>query len=46
MILEVSCIELGDHHGCGGSRKLPETNQEWTHAYTKEQKIEQNIEVM
>ena len=27
-----------DHHGCGGSRKLPETNKEWTHTYTKEQK--------
>ena len=26
---------VGDHHGCGGSRKLLETNKELTHTYTQ-----------
>ena len=42
--LEVSCVEQGDHHGCGGSRILLETNEEWTHTYTKEKKEKQKNE--
>ena len=34
--VEVSYV--GDYHGCGGSRKLLETNKELTHTHTHIQK--------